>query len=799
MSRIDVLGQDLRHGLRLVRRAPQLNIAVILTLALGIGLNAVVFSFFNGLLFRPHVSRDPASFVRIYAQRLGAVRPDPYGVPTMMTPAEWRALRNQSRTLSAVTASKWATFTVDDGVAANLRGLFVSCNFLSAHVGHALLGRMFADSDCSGGEPVAIVSERAWSAFFNRDPGLIGRAIKVSNRLVTVVGVVPDDTVGDPGVQMVFVPYTLQPLLQGPDLQVPPDRHAWLNLSGRLAPGSSANEAGVELNAILDRFDRARPGHDTHVLVSNGALINEPGRARVIVGLVLTATTLVLFLVCANVTTLLLTRAEARRREMALRLALGASRSRLIVQLWIEGTVPAVAAAALSLGLAYYLPDYLARALAGFPLGISLAPDWRVFAYTLSIALLAGSIAAVSPALSSLRTRNQNRANLIAQQLAVSLALLVAMGLVWHAQDQLRTPALTYNADRILVANLDLSRRGYSARTAAGFYSELSSRMEALPGVRTLAVSTHPSYRGGFPTQYMVDSGEGHLAAASSRAVSPNYFNLLGLTLVRGRVFSEFEAQSPANPRPVVVSESLMRSLAFDEDTIDGRVRLSSGESVQIVGVVADTSTIRVGETDGPVIYEPITASGRWSRAPTVKRLAVLLELTSDPRPVAQAFRAAVTALDSQVVVVPETIAETITAEASRYQTVVSLTAILAGLALFLALVGIFGVTSFVVMQRMKEIGIRVALGARPADVVRLFVWSLRRSLAIGFVGGTLLAALGGWWLQYARLLPLSEAGNGLWIYGAALLLLVGTAGSATAFPALSAARANPWHVLKNE
>src|SRR5688572_27868422 len=162
MSRIDVLAQDLRHGLRLVRRAPQLNIAVILTLALGIGLNAVVFSFFNGLLFRPHVSRDPASFVRIYAQRSGAVRPDPYGVPTMMTPAEWSAIRSQSRTLSAVTASKWATFTVDDGVEANLRGLFVSCNFLSAHVGHALLGRTFADSDCSGGDPVAIVSERAW-------------------------------------------------------------------------------------------------------------------------------------------------------------------------------------------------------------------------------------------------------------------------------------------------------------------------------------------------------------------------------------------------------------------------------------------------------------------------------------------------------------------------------------------------------------------------------------------------------------------------------------------------------------
>jgi len=177
----------------------------------------------------------------------------------------------------------------------------------------------------------------------------------------------------------------------------------------------------------------------------------------------------------------------------------------------------------------------------------------------------------------------------------------------------------------------------------------------------------------------------------------------------------------------------------------------------------------------------------------------VLLELTGDQRPVVQALRSAVTALDPQVVVVPETIAQTITGEATRYQMVVLLTAILTGLALFLSLVGTFGVTSFIVMQRMKEIGIRVALGARPAEVVRLFVWSLRRSLAIGFAVGTLLAALGWWWLQYARLLPASDAGNALWIYGTALLLLVSTAGSATAFPALRAARAHPWHVLRNE
>jgi predicted permease len=604
---------------------------------------------------------------------------------------------------------------------------------------------------------------------------------------------------------MMFVPLTLQGLLQGPDdyLRAPLDRHAWLNLSGRLVPGQSARAAEVEVTQILARLDRVHPGRTTNVVVTNGALINEPGRAGVIVGLVFAATALVLLLVCSNVATLLLGRAEARRPEIALRRALGANRRRLIAQLSIEGTVPALVAAAAALGLAYYVPDRVAPLLAGFPLGVSFAPDWRVFSYTLALALVAGVVAALAPVLPALGVRAESRStrrdHLIAQQLAVSLALLVATGLVWNEQHRLTNPSLQYDPQRVLVTTLDFTRLGYSSARAAAVYSELFARAEATPGVLRLVVSTHPPFRGGVPSQLSVDAGGGGRVNAAARAVSPGYFGMLGIRLIEGRLFSEPEAQTAASPMPVVVSDAFARSVSPRGDAIGRRLQLPDGAAARIVGIVADTSTMRLGEPDGAVLYTPMTAAGRWSRAPTALRLALLVQSTGDAASIARAIRGYLQQADPQIVVMPQTIAETIAGEAERYLTVVTLTGALAGMTLVLTLVGIYGVVSFTVARRAKEVGIRTALGARPREIVALFVWSLRWPVGFGLAAGALLAALAGWWLQYARVVPAAEVGNGAAIYGAALLLLAGTAVAATAFPAVNAARANPWSVLRNE
>jgi putative ABC transport system permease protein len=422
---------------------------------------------------------------------------------------------------------------------------------------------------------------------------------------------------------------------------------------------------------------------------------------------------------------------------------------------------------------------------------------------TLTIALLAGAGAALAPAMSTLSAtpdpRSHRRDNLIAQQLAVSFALLVAVGLVWNEQQRLRNPSLGYDAERVLVTTIDLSRLGYSGARAAAAYSDLFTQVEAMPGVRALAVSTHPPFRGGLPSLISVAAADGPRVDATVRGVSPGYFQMLDIRVVAGRLFSESEAQSQAAVIPVVVSQAFARRLSSRGETLGRRLQLPENVSAQIVGVAAAGSTIRLGESDGAIVYRPLSAAGRWSRAPTASRLALLVATSDTPQPLAEAVRERLRAIDPDIQATLQTIAESIDSEADRYATVVTFTATLAVVAAVLAIIGMYGVIAFGVARRAKEIGIRTALGANARDVAALFVWSLRRPVSIGLTAGALLAVLGGWWLQYARLLPAGQMHHGAALAAAAFVLLGGASVLAAVFPAFRAARTNPWGVLRND
>ena len=382
-------------------------------------------------------------------------------------------------------------------------------------MGPMLLGRGFVENDCSrsGGQPVAVLSEIGWTTRFKRDPAIVGRTLQLNNELVTVIGVAPNDAPGEPQIAPIFVPYTQA----SRDYFRDPSRHAWLDISGRLAPGRSVEQANAELNVIAAALDRLHPGRTTTILVTNGALFAEPRNARgakPLIVLVSGTMLLLLLMVCTNVTTLLLARAAARRDEMAVRLSLGATRSRLLRQLLTESLVLAFGAGVLSLGLAYYLPRPIAQMLAGNTTSVtaSFALDWRVLGYTWALAVVAGCAAGLTPAFESLRTRLAGGANLssrggaqtttflrgslIAEQLAISLALLVAMGLVLRSRDHILNPALGYDPNAILVANIDLTSLGYSHYGALAFYDRLLPRLQRLPGVRTVGVSSLPPFQG---------------------------------------------------------------------------------------------------------------------------------------------------------------------------------------------------------------------------------------------------------------------------------------------------------------
>ena len=588
--------QDLRYSVRQIRRSPQLASAVVLTLAIGIGLNSVAFSVINGIVFRAQVSRDPASFVRTYSTVTGDAQRQFHGTPTMGTLEAYHTFREGAQTLSAVTGSVWRTFTIQDAVVLKLRGKFVTCNYISAHMGPMRRGRGFVENDCSTeAQPVVVLSELAWATRFQRDPAIVGRTFNVNNRFATVIGVAPDEVVGEPLTPLILMPYS-----QGPAeyFRDPPHLHAWLDLSGRLAPGRSVDEANAELNVMAKALDRLHPGRTTTILVTNGALIAIPngGGTTPVMPLVLGGLLLVLAMVCTNVTTLLLARAAARRHEMAVRLSLGASRARVLRQLLTESLVLTLSAGTVSLGLAYYLPRPIAQMLTEFPIGASFAVDWRVLAYTGGLALVAACAVGVSPAFESLRipltgrllsvarggthTTTFVRGMLIAEQLAISLALLVGMGLVLRSQDQLLKPDLPYDPDAVLVANIDLKSLGYSHYNALAFYDRLVPRLQGLPGIRSVAVSSLPPFLGMQRIVLKTDVNGPDSLSTHVRAASASYFGMMGIRLVSGRLFSSAEARMVRRPTPVIVSESLARALSLRPDDMGRRLSVADGSAV---------------------------------------------------------------------------------------------------------------------------------------------------------------------------------------------------------------------------
>jgi len=800
--------QDLKYSARQVRTSPQLAVTVVLTLVIGIGLNSVAFSLFNGILFRAQVSRDPDSFAQTYSFVTGDQDRQWHGTPTKGNLELYDALRTRTTTLSAVTASQWTRFRMRDAeVSTLLRGKFVSCNFISAHMGPMLLGRGFVETDCStsGGQPVAVLSELGWTTYFHRDPAIVGRTLNLNNELVTVIGVAPNDTPGEPQIAPIFVPYTWA----SSDYFRERGRHAWLDISGRLAPGRSLDQANAELNVIAASLDRLHPGRTTKILVTNGALFAEPRNARgaePLIVLVLGAMLLLLLMVCSNVTTLLLARAAARQHEMAVRVSLGATRSRLLRQLLTESLVLALGAGALSLVLAYYLPRPIARMLADSNLVTASFPlDWRVLGYTWVLALVAGCTAGLTPAFESLRIRLAGggnplsrrggqtttflRGTLIAEQLAISLGLLVGMGLVLRSSDRILKSDLGYDPSAVLVTNIDLARPEYSQYAARALYDRLVPRLESLPSVRAVAVSTLPPFQGMRRAEIVTEANGAGKVSTHVRAVSSSYFAMTGIRLVHGRLFSTAESQFPRNPVAVIVSESLARALSLDARDLGRRFNLADDTAVQVIGVVSDTSSVRPGERDAAMLYQ---ATGTANLAIA----SVLMRFTGDPQTLIPMIRTEVRALDPQLFVAPETVTTTIAQDSERYTTVVRLTAIPAAIAVFLSLAGIYGVTTFAVAQRRHEIGVRSALGARPQEIAGLFFLSLRWPLLAGLTVGILLSALGHQLLQRANLvtdMTLTDP----WAYGSALALLTCAAG-ATLFPALRAARAEPWQVLRN-
>ena len=801
------LVEDLRYGLRLVRKHYGLSATIVATLALGIGMNVSVFTLMNAVAFRARVPH-PETFVRVAPLHAGSEMASIGAVDA----GEYLAYRNLNKSLSALAASFRTNVTLESDRSAGVPALLVSCNFFSVYqAGHPTLGRFFRPDECArvGQAPVAVLSEEVWRDRYGADPQILSRTISINDHRFTVVGIAPAETAAQVNGASLWIPYTAQPFL---DMGFDPFARPtfWLWLDGRLRPGISRSAAQAEFAVLARQMDSEHPGRQTTLVVTDGSLLSmlpimshsgdAVAKGYWFMMFSMLALVMVLFITCANVMTLLLSRAVARRKEIAVRLSLGAPRLRLLRMLLTESVLLAAAAGAISLYLSFHVPRILFEYVAHRRADFSLDPDWRTFAYVFGVALAAGCVSALAPALESLRvdltdsmkgydsaagdaTGTRLRTVLVTAQVALSLALLVGAGMFVQAYWRLYHGDQGYETRHVLVAPLRFPA-GSTADASRLLAESALTRMAGLPGVLSVARSNEVPFAGSrTASARMAGRGMETAHRVSFQAGAPNLLGTLGIRLLHGR---DFRASDP--PR-VIVSEKLVRALSPGSDPVGRVLETLSGSRYEIIGVARDVNTVL---TDDPIVY----VFDQWDRRQTY----LLARFTGDPAAAEGAVRAAVRTVRSDILVMPQTLQARIDDSLADTWHVVILILFLGAVAMTLSVAGIYGVVSFTVTQKTRELGIRVALGAQRADIFRAVLVAGARPVALGLFLGLWLALAADSAIRsvFANApLELDAANPGVYL-GSALVLAV-AALAAMLFPASRGARSDPMKVLHYE
>lgn len=803
--------QDLRHALRALASQPGFAMVAIASIALGMGFNAAVFSAVNALLLRPVAGiEEPARVVEVGRTNDGR------GFDSFSY-ADLLDLRENVPALQHLAAWRMLPLSFGAGVGGErIVGMSVSAGYFEALGVAPSPGRAFTpDEDTRGGPAVAVVSHRLWTERLGGGPDVVGRTIDINRVPVTVVGVAPEGFGGHlPFASAdVWLPFTrLAIAVPGTSARLFDDRrHISLQVIGRLAPGATLEQADAAVGAAMARLAEAYPESNEGRGATVAPLGPIPGGGRAVVGGFLGAlmglVSLILLVAAANVAGMLLARAAAREKEIAIRLAIGAGRARLVRQLVAEALVLFLAGGVAGLLLATWATS-LASTVSGpgIELTLDLSPDAAVLGFAVGVALVAGLIFGLVPAIQATRPElvsalrdegrtgrrgSRTRRLFVAVQVGLSLVLLAAGGLLVRSLLEANRMSAGFEPAGIHMTSLDLSLDGYTPETAPPMQAALRRALLERPGVEAAALAIDLpmdlSEHGApvWPEGWEGDPERG--MGTDFNAVSPGYFETLRIPVVRGRAFNDADREGGL---PVaVVSEALARRAWGDADPIGRQLRWSEADDGPrtVIGVVGEVKNQHLGETDDGMVYLPLAqrytpAVHVLARGPGVDAVALRRALLdTDPR----------LALSS-----PQTL-ESVTGVAllpARLAAIV--TALLAGLGLFLAALGVYGVVAHGVTQRRREIGIRVAIGARTAQVLRMILVSGLRLAAPGLLVGW-LAALAVARLLRGMLLGVSPADP--LTFAAVGLILVGTVVLASWVPARRAAAVDPMEALRGE
>ncbi len=803
--------QDLRYAFRLLAKSPGFTLIAVLTLALGIGANTAIFTVVNAVLLRPLGFRDPARLVLVAEKSSYATISTSY-----QNYMDWR---DQSHSFESLEATRGTTITLTGaGEPERLNARMATAPLFSLLGVNAILGRTFlAEEDRAGGAPVVVLGYGLWQRRFGGSREILGKSITLDSQPYTVIGVLPS------GFELlqpadVFLPFH-------PWAKTLPDDRNWhpgIFVIGRLKEGISREQGRTEMVAITKRLEEQYPIYNTGTSADVVGLQEQLVKnVRPALLLLLGAVAAVLLIACVNVANLLLARAAARGREVAIRTSMGATRWRVTRQLITESVLLSVAGGALGLFFAWAsLGPLLKLSASTLPAVFAVNLDRSVLFFTIVVSLFTGLLFGIVPALRTgkldLReTLNEGsrgstagpghhriRGALVAAEIAMAMLLLVGAGLLLRSFSHMQENPPGFQADHLLVADLPLSLSAYSKpEQRFEFFDRLVERAKSLPGVRSAGAASFLPVSGGGGLLHFNINGRPpksphDYTATGYRTITPNYFETLGMPLVQGRFFTAADTEKA--PAVVVINAAMARTYFPGENPLGKRLQVgATPESdvpwMEVVGVVGD---VRQGLDLDPKaeMYLPYRQA---DAVLPVFQLSIVLRTATDPMLQASALRSALAEIDpNQPLVRVRTMEENMAATVAQPRFRTWLIGIFAALALVLAGVGVYGVMSYTVTQRTSEIGIRVTLGAQPEDVFRIVVGEGLRLALVG-VGVGILAAL-----VLTRLLQSFLYGVSAYdplTFGGVALILTLVAVAASFFPARRATHVDPMVALRYE
>lgn len=793
--------RDIRFSIRQLLKSPGFSVVAILTLALGIGSSSAIFSVVNGVLLRPLPYPDAESLVRVHE-----VVPQ-YG-RFSVAPANFIDWRKQSTSFERIAAysGNSGTFTWGDGPE-RVQGANVSWDLFDLLKVRPALGPGFEEKqDRPGGDQVLVLSHGLWMRRFGGDPSVIGRSINLSGTPATIVGVMPEGFYFPSRTAEFWRPIAINPA------NAPRGAH-FIGVVARMRPGITIEHAGAEMKGIAERLALQYPDNSANESAEVVGLLEQVvGTIRPALMTLLIAVGVVVLIVCANIANLLLVRASIREREVAIRTALGAGRARLVLQMLAESLVLSVIGGALGLLLAYLaIPAIRTLSAGGIPRVADVSIDGTVLLFTLAASLVTGIIFGLVPALQSSRAgassalKEGGRSNvggggrwvrsaLLVGEVAMSLVLLVGAALLLRSFAKLTSVDPGFDPNGILAFQVSLPAASYGEDAKVQqYYDKLIERLTAAPGVKSVAAVQSLPIRGSYVLSVEIkgkpEPKPGEEPSANYRAVTPEYFKTLGIPVLRGRAFTAQDSATSA--KVAIVDEAFVGKHYPGEEALGRRIDIGNGtDDAEIVGIVGSVNYSGLDALPSPTMYMPTSQD-------LFGTMWVMAKTDGDPNALSGTVRQAVRDMDSRLPAYSLTpLSEVISESVAQQRFSMLLIALFGLVALFLSAVGLYGVVAYTVSLRTREIGLRMAIGAMPSDVMKMILGGGMKLAALGVVLGV-AAALALSTLVEKMLFQVEPSDPTS--YAVTALILLAVAALACYIPARRAMRVDPMVTLQQE